>query len=301
MKDKYPGKKLSGFCRLLGVSRQALYQHEWRREALSNEAELIIQQVIAIRQGHPVIGTRKLYVMLQPFIAEHHIKIGRDGLFNLLSAHGLQVRRRKRKITTTQSWHRFHKYPNLIKGMQLTGINQLWVSDITYYKTGKNFVYLSFVSDAYSHKIIGFHAADSLEAIHSLKALKMAIKGVAEITKYTIIHHSDRGVQYCSDDYVKLLQDENIAISMTQSGDPLENAVAERVNGIIKEEYLTHYVYKTKKEVEQRLQVAVELYNTQRPHMSCSMQTPQTVHTNNLPVTRKWKNYYHKQKAAVSP
>jgi transposase InsO family protein len=301
MKDKYPDKKLSGFCRLLGVSRQALYQHEWRREALSNEAELIIQQVIAIRQCHPVIGVRKLYVMLEAFIAEHGIKIGRDGLFNLLAAYNLLVRRRKRKVTTTQSWHRFHKYPNLIKGMQLTGINQLWVSDITYYKTGNRFTYLSFVSDAYSHKIVGFHAAESLETIHSLEALKMAIKSVGEIKIGGITHHSDRGVQYCSDDYVKLLQDKNIAISMTQSGDPLENAMAERVNGIIKEEYLNHYTYKTKQEVEQKLQTAVELYNTQRPHMSCSMLTPAAVHANNLPVVRKWKNYYKKQEQAVNP
>lgn len=299
MKDKYPAKNLSGFCRLLGVSRQALYQYEWRREELSNEAELVIQQVMAIRQSHPVIGARKLHVMLQTFMAEHGIKMGRDSLFNLLSAYKLLVRRRKRKISTTQSWHRFHKYPNLIKGIQLTGINQLWVSDITYYRTGEKFTYLSFISDAYSHKIIGFHAAESLEAIHNIEALKMAIKSVAEIKGCNIIHHSDRGVQYCSDEYVKLLRDENIAISMTQSGDPLENAVAERVNGIIKEEYLTHYTYKTKKEVEQKLQQAVELYNTQRPHMSCSMLTPEAVHAGNLTVERKWKNYYSRQKQAV--
>lgn len=301
MKDKYPAKSLSGFCRLLGISRQALYQHEWRQEGLSNEAELIIQQVIAIRQDHPVIGARKLHVMLQPFMMEHGIKMGRDGLFNLLAAYKLLVRRRKRKITTTQSWHRFHKYPNLIKDMQLTGINQLWVSDITYYKTGQKCTYLSFISDAYSHKIIGFHAAESLEAIHSIGALKMAIKGVDNIKECRITHHSDRGVQYCSDAYVKLLQDENISISMTQSGDPLENAIAERVNGIIKEEYLNHYTYKTKKEVEQRLQAAVALYNTQRPHMSCSMLTPEEVHANNLPVARKWKNYYSGQKQAIAP
>jgi len=301
MKDKYPGKKLSGFCRLLGVSRQALYQHEWRGEASGNEAELIVQQVIAIRQNHPAIGVRKLHIMLQPFLAEHGIKIGRDGLFNLLAAYKLLVRRRKRKTATTQSWHRLHKYPNLIKGMQLTGPNQLWVSDITYYKTGENFTYISFISDAYSHKIIGFHAAATLEAVHSIAALKMAIKGVAGIKDCSITHHSDRGVQYCSDDYVKILRGENIAISMTQSGDPLENAVAERVNGIIKEEYLNHYTYKTKREVEQGLQAAVELYNTQRPHMSCDMLTPAAVHANNLPVARKWKNYYSKQKAAVNP
>ncbi len=300
MKDKYPGKGLLRFCRLLGVTRQAMYQHEWRREELGIEAELIIQQVIEIRRCHPVIGARKLYVMLQPFMLEHKIKIGRDGLFNLLAAYGLLVRKRKRRISTTQSYHRFHKYPNLIRAMHITGINQLWVSDITYYKAGGKFVYLSFVSDAYSHKIIGFQAAGTLEAVHSLQALRMAVEGVLNKEQYKIIHHSDRGAQYCCDNYVKLLQDENICISMTESGDPLENAVAERVNGIIKEEYLNHYTFKTKKEVEQKLQEAVELYNTQRPHMSCSMLTPAAVHTNNLPVARTWKNYYGKQKQAVN-
>jgi len=125
MKGSYPTISLLRFCRLLGITRQALYQHEWKGEELNIEAELIIQQVIAIRKHHPAIGTRKLYLMLQPFLQEHHIKIGRDKLFELLSAYKLLVRRRKRRVTTTQSYHRFHKYSNLIKEMQLTGINQL--------------------------------------------------------------------------------------------------------------------------------------------------------------------------------
>jgi len=299
MKDKYPGKGLLRFCRLLGITRQALYQHEWHKEELNIEAELIIQQVIDIRKSHPVIGTRKLYVMLQSFLLEHQIKIGRDGLFDLLAAYKLLVRRRKRKIITTQSYHRFHKYPNLIKDMQINSINQLWVSDITYYKADKKFIYLSFISDAYSHKIMGFHAAETLETIHSLKALEMAIKEVNHVEQCKIIHHSDRGVQYCSDVYVKLLQDNAISISMTENGDPLENPMAERVNGIIKEEYLNHYTFKTKKEVEQKLQESVELYNTQRPHMSCSMLTPNEVYEKNLTVEKKWKNYYQLEKQAV--
>ena len=244
---------------------------------LSIEAELIIQQVMEIRKRHPAIGTRKLYLMLQSFLLEHKIKIGRDKLFDLLADYKLLIRRRKRRVTTTQSYHRFHKYSNLIKGTQPTGINQIWVSDITYYKTGGRFIYLSFVTDAYSHKIIGFQAAETLQAIHSLQALEMAINGVACLKQYKIIHHSDRAVQYCSDDYVKLLQNNAIYISMTENGDPLENSIAERVNGIIKEEYLNHYSYKTKREIEEKLQQAVEFYNNERPHMSCSMFTPTEV------------------------
>jgi len=298
MKDSYPGISLLRFCRLLGVTRQALYQHEWYNEELNIEAELIIQQVINIRKRHPIIGTRKLYLMLQLFLLEHQIKIGRDKLFDLLAAYKLLVRRRKRRISTTQSYHRFHKYPNLIREMEITGINQLWVSDITYYKAMGKFAYLSFITDAYSHKIIGYHVAQTLETIHSLKALEMAIKSAGGLN-HKIIHHSDRGIQYCSDGYVKLLQDNGILISMTENGDPLENAIAERANGIIKDEYLTHYQYKTINEIEEKLIEVVAFYNNERPHMSCSMFTPEKVHIENIIVEKKWKTYYHSKRQAT--
>lgn len=293
MKDSYPGVSLLRFCRLLGVTRQALYQHEWSNEEINIEAELIVQQVNNIRKRHPVIGTRKLHFMLQPFLAEHQIKIGRDKLFDVLATHKLLVRRRKRKIYTTQSYHRFHKYPNLIKEIKVKGINQLWVSDITYFKTLGKFVYISFITDAYSHKIVGFQLARTLETIHSLKALEMAITGIEDCKKHNIIHHSDRGIQYCSELYVKLLQDNNILISMTENGDPLENPIAERANGIIKDEYLCHYTDKTITEIQERLTQAVALYNNERPHMSCNMHTPEKVHRNKLTIERVWKSYYH--------
>jgi len=296
MKDSYPSINVERLCRLLGVTRQALYQYEWNREELSIEAELIIQQVVDIRKRHPVLGTRKLYTMLQPFLSEHQIKTGRDKLFDLLAAYKLLVRRRKRRIYTTQSYHRFQKYPNLIRELEITGINQLWVSDITYYKARERFVYLSFVTDAYSHKILGFHLAETLETVHSLKALEMAIKSV-ECRKYKIIHHSDRGIQYCSESYVKLLEDNDILISMTENGDPLENPVAERVNGIIKEEYLNHYHYTSIKEIEEKLNQIVTFYNHERPHMSCSMFTPGKVHQDLLSVRKNWKTYYRSNKS----
>ena len=299
MKDSYPGVSLLRFCRLLGVTRQALYQYEWHTENLNIGADLIIGQVIKIRKLHPIIGTRKLYLMLQPFLAEHQIKIGRDKLFDVLATYKLLIRRRKRRISTTQSYHRFHKYPNLIKEMKVTSINQLWVSDITYFKIMGKHVYISFVTDAYSHKIIGFQVAQTLETIHSLKALKMAITGIADLKKHNIIHHSDRGIQYCSEAYVKLLQDYKILISMTESGDPLENPIAERANGIIKDEYLYHYNCKTITEIEEKLDQAIALYNGERPHMSCNMLTPEKVHKDNLQVRKKWKTYYHKKKQSL--
>jgi putative transposase len=296
MKDSYPSIGLMRLCRLLGVTRQAFYQHGWYNDELNIEAELIIQEVIDIRKRHPMIGTRKLYFMLQSFLLEHQIKIGRDKLFDLLAAYKLLVRRRKRRISTTQSYHRFYKYPNLIREMVVAGINQLWVSDITYYKTMGRFVYLSFVTDAYSHKILGFHVAETLETIHSLTALKMAMNSV-DSCQNKIIHHSDRGIQYCSDDYVKLLSDNGILISMTENGDPLENPIAERVNGIIKEEYLNRYQFNSIKEIKEKLNQVVAFYNHERPHMSCSMFTPNKVHQENLPVTKKWKTYYRSYKS----
>lgn len=298
MKGSYPSISLERFCRLLGVSRQALYQHGWHKEGLSIEAELIIQQVMDIRTRHPLIGTRKLYLLLQPFLQDHELKWGRDKLFDLLSAYKLLVRRRIRSVSTTQSYHRFHKYPNLIRDINLTGINQLWVSDITYYKVLGRFVYISFVTDAYSHKILGFQLAQTLETVHSIGALEMALNSREASADHSLIHHSDRGVQYCSEGYVKLLGDNGIKISMTENGDPLENPVAERINGIIKEEYLKRYPYTSLKQLEAKLCEAVNLYNQERPHMSCGMLTPGSVHEKNLPVKRGWKTYYRSQKPA---
>lgn len=286
-------------CCLLGITRQAYYQHFWKEEANSFEQELTLQQVRQIRRLQPAVGGRKLYLMLEPFLMEHHIKMGRDALFDLLAANKLLIRRKKRRITTTQSFHWLRKYPNLIRHLNPMKKNTLWVSDITYYQTTKGFVYISFITDAYSRKIVGYHVADSLAAIHSVKALEMAIKQSSEpLTE--LIHHSDRGVQYCSAEYVKLLQDNGITISMTENGDPLENAIAERVNGIIKEEFLNHYLPKNQAEVMELLKQSVWTYNTQRPHMSCNLLTPEDVHQNNLPVERTWKNYYKQKNTFVN-
>jgi putative transposase len=287
-------------CRLLGITRQAYYQHFWKEEATSFEQELILEQVVQIRRLQPAIGGRKLYVMLQAFLLEHQIKMGRDALFDLLAAHQLLIRKKKRRITTTQSFHWFRKHPNRIRDLVPLHKNHIWVSDITYYKTTNGFVYISFITDAYSRKIVGYHVADSLEAIHTIKALEMALKQVSgPLTE--LIHHSDRGVQYCCSDYVNLLQDNHIAISMTENGDPLENAIAERVNGIIKEEFLNYHSLKNQSEVMQVLSQSVSTYNTLRPHMSCNMLTPEDVHQNNLPVERVWKNYYKQKPTFVNP
>lgn len=299
MKDSCPSLSLVRICRLLGITRQALYQHGWHKDELNVQAEVIIQQVIAIRRRHPVIGTRKLYRMLQPFLQAHRIPMGRDKLFTLLADYKLLVRRRKRRVTTTQSYHRFHKYPNLIRDMKVSGVNQLWVSDITYYKMTGKFVYLSFITDAYSRKIVGYHLAETLDTVHSVSALAMAIRGIDGSGPNNIIHHSDRGIQYCSAKYTRMLEQNGIGISMTENGDPLENSIAERINGIIKNEYLKQYRYNTIAQLDDHLNQVINFYNNERPHSSCSMRTPNEVHQQNLPVQRTWKTYYRSQKPAT--
>lgn len=259
---------------------------------------MVLEQVKEIRETQPAIGTRKLYFMLQPFLSEHKIKIGRDRLFNLLAAHGMLIRRRKRKIFTTQSHHWLRKYRNLIKQMEIIRPNQLWVADITYYRIVPGYVYISLITDAYSHKIVGYHLSDNLEAKNNVEALRMALSALtADPKSLSLIHHSDRGIQYCSKEYVRLLTAHHIAISMTEDGNPLENAIAERINGIIKQEYLNHYIIRNKTEAMEALSHAVARYNGQRPHLSCNLHTPESVHQKNLPVKKLWKNYYNKNKS----
>ena len=292
MKDKYQQKRLVLFCRLFGVTPQAFYQHNWRKEATGIETDLVLKQIKNIRNCHPALGGRKLYELLHPFMMEHGIKMGRGALFDLLAQHRLLIKRRKRVIATTQSYHRFLKYPNIIREIDLTHINQLWVSDLTYYKIKDKPVYISFIMDAYSKKILGYQLAQNMEAIHTQRALKMALKKNPLPVNHNLIHHSDRGTQYCCDEYIKILNKHHIQISMTENGDPLENAIAERLNGIIKEEYLEHYQYKTIQDLQCKLDSAVNYYNQQRPHLSCTRMTPEQVHKNNCTTAKKWKNYY---------
>ena len=265
---------MSRLCRLLGITRQAYYQHFWDVSDLMVEHQLVVDQVHHIRRTHPAIGGRKLHYLLQRFLLENQIKMGRDALFDLLSANKLLVRKRRRRVSTTQSNHWLRKYPNLIKDWHAQQPNQLWVADITYIPLACGFLYLSLITDAYSHKIMGYALADNLEAVHTIKALKMAINS-STMKLEGLIHHSDRGIQYCSFDYVDLLKRNEIQISMTENGDPLENSIAERINGILKEEYLRHYPLIDQNQVTELLTEVVERYNKLRPHQSINMVTPE--------------------------
>jgi putative transposase len=300
MKTTFSHIGLAKLCGWFGITRQAYYEYTWNALDVENKYHLVINKVNQIREDHPRLGTRKLYDMLQPFFKEHQIKMGRDSLFNLLYINNILVRKRKRKISTTNSYHRFRKYPNLIREFIPTAPNQLWVSDITYWKIGEKHVYISFITDAFSHKIVGYYVAETLETIESIKALRIALNSLNEEPKQ-LIHHSDRGIQYCSNSYVKLLQDYNIKISMTENGDPLENAIAERINGIMKEEYLNNYQVDNINEATELLKAVVNLYNNERPHMSISNLTPEYVHQSKkeLKLNKLWKNYYKKSGSIV--
>jgi len=308
MKERHEYISIGDLCGWFGVSRQAYYQHDWDLTEEAFQSGLLIKEVKNIRKRHQRMGVRKLQELLRPFMQEHGIKFGRDGLFDLLSIHGLLVRRRKRNVKTTFSHHWLKKYPNLIVDFTPTKPNELWVSDITYWKPGEKPFYLSLITDACSHKIVGYHLSENLHSEQTIKALTMALSSLKEPLAIAdrLIHHSDRGVQYCSGSYVNLLQKKHIKISMTQSGDPLENAIAERVNGIIKDEYLLDYQCKDIKDARKKLAEAISLYNKERPHNSIGNLAPEVVHNQYHQIEKQklkklWKIYYKKNPTFVNP
>jgi len=287
-------RSITALCSLLGYTRQAYYQHKKQLEKESLQHDLLIDQVLNIRKKQMRIGGRKLLFLLEPFIQEHHISIGRDAFFDLLSERCLLVRKRKRnKPITTFSDHWMRKYPNLIEGFYPTAPNQLWVSDITYIVVGDGFAYLSLITDAYSRKIVGFYLSVDLSAEGCIRALEMALRNNKDALG-RLIHHSDRGSQYCCSDYVGILNDNFIRISMTQNGDPRENAIAERVNGILKDELLEKS-YANYGQAVKCISVAISIYNHQRPHGSIDYLMPIEAHFRSGELKRRWKNYYSKK------
>lgn len=248
---------------------------------------IVLKLVREIRQDLPRAGVPKLHFMLKDKLRAHEIKMGRDALYELLGEHGYLIRYRRRKPYTTNSNHPYKKYPNLIRDVKyLTHPGQLWVSDITYIRLKEKFCYLSIVTDAYSHKIIGYCLHPSLHSDGPVNALLMAAKSKRQVT---LIHHSDRGSQYCCGEYVKMLEHYGIQISMTEKGDPYENAIAERVNGILKGEFLLDKTFTSFTEAQQAVNNAIEKYNHIRPHDSCDKLTPVQAHDHNGILRKRWK------------
>jgi len=284
---------LQSLCRLFGYSRQAFYKQQRLQLLQQSEDGLIVQQVINLRKEQPRCGTRKLLVMLQPFFIKNKIFISRDRLFYLLSGNKLLIRKRKRSTHTTNSKHFFYRYPNLVQHFTPLHAHELWVADITYIPMKERFAYLYLITDAYSRKIVGFHVSDDMRVTSAVVALQKAID--QKPADAIVIHHSDRGLQYCSNDYVALLKQHHARISMTQNGDPYENAMAERVNGILKTELISES-YPDLKAAMQHIARCITVYNYKRVHSSINWQIPNTVHNQTGPQIKKWKNYYKTKK-----
>lgn len=252
-----------------------------------------MEKVSEYRKANPGLGCAKLYLIVKRLFDENDNMPGRDAFIELLRKNGLMVRlKRRRHYKTTDSRHHYRKYPNLIADVVPSRPNEIWVSDITYVETDEGVCYLSLITDAYSHKIVGWAVGPTLETIYPLEALKMALSAIDNATAKQLIHHSDRGCQYCSNEYVAELKRRGVSISMTQSGDPLENAVAERANGILKVEWLYKMAIATRDECRSVLERIIRFYNTERPHMSIGMQTPEVVHQQEGFQQRCWKNNY---------
>jgi len=297
MKQDYPRLGIGTLCRLFGKTRHAYYG---RVQDAGLKDEIVLQHVQSIREKLPRVGTLKLHEMLSGPLEKHQIKIGRDYLFDLMREHNLHIRRRKRMVITTDSRHWMFKYSNLVKELVVHRPEQLWVSDITYIRLTHQWGYLSLITDAYSRKIMGFCFRKDLSAQGCIDALQMAL-GARRYPMHKIIHHSDRGSQYCSKGYVDLLTANNIAISMTENGDPYENALAERVNGIIKSEFNLYHSPLGVEQTGKKIKESILAYNTIRPHLSCDFLTPEMAHLQTGVLKKQWKgrNYKVNEKELV--
>lgn len=261
---------------MFGLSRQSYYKKEGFKKKNREEEERIIDLVRKLRKRMPRIGTRKIYYLLKKEYQSIGIKVGRDKLFEILRKNNMLIAKRRKYIQTTNSKHWLKKYPNLIKALELDRPEKLWVSDITYVRTDDGFCYLTMITDAYSRKIVGYNASRSLATESTLKALQMAIKSRRKTGE--LIHHSDRGLQYCSKEYIELLEKNDIKISMTEESSPYENALAERMNRTIKEEFLITEKFRDYELLKKTVAESIDIYNSERPHLSCGMSYPAEVH-----------------------
>ena len=287
-------------CHQFGKSRQAYYQLEKRCKKRVVEEEIALTYVRGVRASQPRIGTRKLHSMLGTVLVGNGIKMGRDKLFSVLKKNGLLVKARRGKKVTTDSNHVYRKYPNIIREYVPCGPEQVWASYITYVSTEQGFVYVSLVTDQYSKKIMGHHVHPKLDAKGPIEALKMALRNRNHLgTK--LIHHSDRGIQYCCEAYINLLISNNIQVSMSAPGNPYENAVAERVNGIFKHEFYLDSHFSSLKQVALTLEQTVAVYNTMRPHASCDYLTPDQAQQQHGMLKKRWKTYRSKPKKYSVP
>ncbi len=273
-------------CYLFGVDRQVYYRKVRRKISKQSKAVEVVSMVIEIRKAMPRLGGKKLYYLLSDRL--QLIKIGRDKFFDILRANHLLIEPKRSYHITTNSHHRFRKHQNQILDLEINRPEQVWVSDITYIGKREKPCYLSIVTDAYSKKIMGHYVADNLNTESSLLALKTAVRQ-RKNKALPLIHHSDRGLQYCANDYQETLNKNGILCSMTQNSDPYENAVAERINGILKQEFMIDKYNQDLDIMKSVVKEAINTYNKQRPHYSNYMLTPDQMHVQNQIQMRTYK------------
>ena len=289
LRDRHPRVRVDELCGLFGYTRQAYYQGFRRGYESSAAIDQTLDTVEKIRKKHPKMGVRKLKVVLA---RDYGIDVGRDSLFDIMRNAGLLMRKRMRHRRTTFSGHGMRTYPNLIKEIVPSRPDEIWVTDITYLHVQGRHMYVFLVTDMYSRMVVGWKVADNMRDDNAIEALKMALRGMnPQYKEMPVIHHSDRGSQYCSLDYVKLMKKHSMEISMTEGGNPRENSVAERVNGIIKNEYL-YPLQVSISGLHMRVHRAIHAYNAERPHLSLNMHTPEYVYRTGILTHRLWKNYY---------
>ncbi|MGB5395318.1 MAG: IS3 family transposase [Lutimonas sp.] len=267
---------MSAVCQCFDLKRDAYYKYKRRADKRLQKEQKIIAIVKQRRKSLPREGTRKLVRSLDINFKQANLKVGRDTLFNILRKHNMLIHRKKAHHKTTNSFHRFYKYKNIIKDMKITKPNQVWVSDITYIRTINGFCYLALITDMYSRKIVGYDISDSLELAGCVRALQKALKQSGKRTPQ--VHHSDRGIQYCSNVYTKILINKNIKISMTEDNHCYENALAERVNGILKDEFYLDQTFDSLTHAKRATKNAINLYNEIRLHLSLDYKTPNMVY-----------------------
>ena len=259
-------------CNAFDLKRDAYYKYQ-KRFAIKKQIEQdVIGLVRKSRRTLPRQGTRKLMRSLKDEFHKYDLKVGRDQLFRILRENRLLIRRKKYSSRTTNSYHRFYKHDNIIKDLEINRPNQVWASDITYIRTIKGFCYLALITDMYSRKIVGYDLSDSLELKGCVRALNKAIYNAKNIDR--LIHHSDRGIQYCSNVYAQILKRKKIEISMTEENHCYENALAERVNGILKDEFYLDQTFTSVVHAKK----AIKLYNSKRLHLSLDYKKPNYVH-----------------------
>lgn len=269
---------IGAVCNCFGQQRDAFYKFKKRYTTRKAKEEQIVKLVEEQRKEQPRVGTRKLQELISPALKQARIKVGRDKLFSILRERHMLVGRKKTTFKTTNSYHHFHKYSNLIKGMKVTAPNQVWVSDITYIRTVKGFCYLALITDMYSRRIVGYDISDSLELSGCLRALQKALRHARSAVG--LVHHSDRGIQYCSHQYVNELIKRKIRISMTKENHCYENAIAERVNGILKDEFYLDQCFFNTEHASKAAKSAISVYNNKRIHLSLGYKTPNMVFNN---------------------